>query len=61
MCACESKRGAQRERVGKGGTCVCVRACVRACVCVCTRFSVVIIIISTHLVSFIMYYVIACI
>ena len=34
MCACETKRGAEREGVRKGG--MCVRACVRACVCVCT-------------------------
>ena len=38
MCACETKRGAEREGVRKGGTCVCV--------CVCARFSVVIIIIT---------------
>ena len=36
MCACETKRGAEREGVRKGGTCVCV----------CARFSVVIIIIT---------------
>ena len=33
MCACETKRGAEGERVGRG-TCVCC-VCVYVCVCVC--------------------------
>ena len=40
MCACETKRGAERE----GGRGRCVRVCVLCCVCVC--FSVVIMLIT---------------